>query len=79
MTISKHCLTWENYAKIMIEYAHHCGTCIPLSDDKHQFVQDSSKSALEIQDNVQNKFFLTKFFSLTEFCLGLDFVSDYIP
>ena len=55
----------------------YCGMYIPLSDDKHRFVRDSSKSALEIQDNVQHSFLLTiffltkKFFSRTGFCLGL--------
>ena len=41
----------------------------PLSDDKHRFVRDSSKSTLEIQDknSVQDKtenFFPDKIFSL---------------
>ena len=59
---------------------------IQLSDDKHRFVQDSSNNALEIRDNVwdkiqsekksENLFSLTKF--VTEFGLGLDFVSDWI-
>ena len=31
---------------------------ILLSDDKHRFVQDNSKNALEIQDKIQSK---TKF------------------
>ena len=44
-----------------------CGMYIPLSDDKHRFVRDSSLCALEIRDNL----FPTKFFSQTEFCLGL--------
>ena len=30
----------------------HCGMYIPLSDDKHRFVRDSSLCALEIQDNI---------------------------
>ena len=60
---------------------------IPLSDGKHRFVRDSSKTTLEIWDNIQDKifsdnlFFPTKFyfwqkifsqiFSRIEFCLGL--------
>ena len=47
---------------------------IPLSDDKHRFVRDNSKRALEIQDKIQFKtnsvrekvrefFFPTKIFS----------------
>ena len=28
----------------------YCGMYVSLSDGKHQFVQDNSKSALEIQD-----------------------------
>ena len=55
---------------------------IPLSDDKHRFIRDSSLCALEIQDNFfltifsRRNFFLTgkyfsQIFSWTEFCLGL--------
>ena len=52
--------------------------CIPLSDDKHRKVRDSSKSALEIQDkfslrknSVQEFFPMVRIFFWTEFCLGL--------
>ena len=57
---------------------------IPLSDDKHRFVRDSSLRTLEIRNNVRDNFFLTKFFFQQKniflgFCLRLNFVSDYIP
>ena len=48
-----------------------CGMYMPLSDDKHRFVRDSSLCTLEIQDNF--------FFRQKNLFLGLDFVSDYIP
>ena len=50
---------------------NYCGMYVPHSDDRHQFVRDSSKSTLEIRDNVQDKiqsekksenFFSDKFF-----------------
>ena len=49
---------------------------IPLSDDQHRFVRDSSLCALEIRDNVRANFFPTKnlfleIFLGTEFCFGL--------
>ena len=66
---------------------------IPLSDDKHQKVRDSSKKHTGNPRQIQSKtkcsprqnavqeFFPDdwKFFFWTEFCLGLNFVSDYIP
>ena len=72
---------------------------VPLSDDKHRFVRDSSKKRTgnPRQNSVprQNlRIFSGKFFfcdkkilcfylrlnlSRTKFCLGLNFVSDYIP
>ena len=66
-----------------------CGKNIPLSDDKHRFVRDNSKSALEIHNDIQDNFFpdkiffLTKksfslIFSQTEFCLGLNFALDFV-
>ena len=59
---------------------------VPLSDDKHQFVRDSSLCTLEILDNIRDKFFsdnlfsnkffsnkkyFSQIFSWTEFCLRL--------
>ena len=56
---------------------------VPLSDDKHWFVQNSSLCAMDIQDNIWDKFFSDNFFSdkdfffldwilsQTEFCLRL--------
>ena len=54
---------------------------ILLSDDKHRFVRDTSKNALEIRDKIQSKtiFFYDKIFSRTGLCHTLNFVSDYIP
>ena len=53
---------------------------VPLSDDKHWFVQNSSLCAMDIQDNIWDKFFSDNFFSDKDFFfLGLNFVSDYIP
>ena len=46
----------------VIPVQHLCGTYIPLGDNKHQFVRDSSLSALDIQDNVQDKFFSDNIF-----------------
>ena len=76
----------------------HCGMYIPLSDDKHRFVRDSSKKVhWKSETMFETKFILRQnlriFFSnnlffprkssqilfQTEFCLGLDFASDYIP
>ena len=52
---------------------------IPLSDDKHRVVRDSSLCTLEIRDNIWDKFFSDKkLFSQAEFCHGVDFVSDWI-
>ena len=63
----------------------HCGLYIPLSDDKHPFVWDSSLCTLEIWDNVRDKnifwqfFFSTKIFFLTKINFFSYFVSDYMP
>ena len=62
----------------------YCGMYVPLGDDKHRFVRDSSFCTLEIQDNIRDNFFSDKIVFPTknyfmEFCLGLNFVSDYIP
>ena len=54
-----------------------CGMCIPLSDDKHRFVRDSSLCALKIQDNVQDKFFSEIFF-LTEFFSNKKYFSQIL-
>ena len=50
---------------------------IPLSDDKHWFVRDSSLCALEIQDNVRDNFFLTIFFEDKNFFQQKIFFSDF--
>ena len=54
----------------MSKTKHYCGMYIPLSDDKHRFLRDSSLCALEIRDNVRDNFFPKNFFFL-RFCLGL--------
>ena len=61
----------------------HCGIYVPLSDDKHQFVRDSSLWALSVWEKIRDKYFLTKLFFPTKkfflgFFLGLHFVSDCI-
>ena len=65
---------------VAVRIAYNCGVYIPFSDDKHQFVRDSSLCTLEMRDNVRNNFFVNFFFfqqnvslifSWTEFCLGL--------
>ena len=69
-------------------------TYIPLCHDRHLFVWGNSKSTVEIQDNVQDKSFLTIFFltknffsdknffsqifSHIDFCHRLDFVLGWI-
>ena len=50
---------------------------VPLSGDKHRFVQDSSLCTLEIQDNIRDKFFSDNFFC-DNFFLGLNFTSEWI-
>ena len=64
-----------------------CGMYIPLSDDKHRKVRDSSKkrtgnprqnAVWEFFSNGQKIFFFQLNFVLDCICLGLNFVSDYI-
>ena len=53
----------------------YCGMYIPLSDDKHRKVRDSSKKHTKILD----KFSMRIFFQWNFFFFGLNFVLDYIP
>ena len=73
----------------------HCSMHTPLSDDKHQFVQIKLKKALwkseaKFRQNARifsNNFFVIRIFpnkrfcwkNILRFCLGLNFVVDYIP
>ena len=83
------CWGWEIGLLILkgLSDFHNCRMCISHSDDKHRFVLDNSKMGTgnprqnSVQDKIARIFFSDKMFlekKFLEFCLGLNFVWDYI-
>ena len=75
------------YTTFLYPNTEMCNLHHMLKNTHDRFVQDSSLCALEIRDNVRDKFFMTTFFSgkfffqqnfFLRFFLGLNFVSDWI-
>ena len=68
------------YDNMFINVNKQISMYVPLSDDKHRFVRDNSKSALEsetnsVQDKMQSEKISENFFSDKIF-FRLNFVSD---